>query len=338
MGLKRSPWIALAVGVLIGLVAAAWLYRPTHRGGEDEEEVASPPPSISHGARGESVIALSPGEQRRIGIKTERLAAVVRGDELNAYGVILDPAPLASLEARLKSEAAALKASRAEYLRTRLLHREKQNVSLKQFQAAQASYEAHSAQFNLLRQRLMNQWGAGVAAMAPAEIAELVKSMVARKCAIARVSLPPGESIDDKPAFAIAKVLGHDARPIVTRDVWASPTIVRSLQGQGFMLYLTAQGFPLQPGAAVTARIESSSGMRRGVIVPYSAVVRTARGDWVYVKIAPTRFEQRHIAANQPATSGWFVTHGVGIGDRVVVTGAQSLLSEELKSQIKIED
>jgi hypothetical protein len=39
-----------------------------------------------------------------------------------------------------------------------------------------------------------------------------------------------------------------------------------------------------------------------------------------------------------PVGGGWFVTNGVAEGDKIVITGAQVLNSEEHKMEIKIED
>ena len=59
---------------------------------------------------------------------------------------------------------------------------------------------------------------------------------------------------------------------------------------------------------------------------------------WAYFQIAPTQFERRQLVVTSPAMRGWFVTSGFAAGDRFVVTGAQALLSEELKSQIQVKD
>jgi hypothetical protein len=56
------------------------------------------------------------------------------------------------------------------------------------------------------------------------------------------------------------------------------------------------------------------------------------------VQIAPTQFERRQLVVTSPAARGWFVTTGFTAGDRIVVAGAQALLSEELKSQIQVKD
>lgn len=71
--------------------------------------------------------------------------------------------------------------------------------------------------------------------------------------------------------------------------------------------------------------------------MPEAAVVRTGDHAWAYVQIAPTQFEQRQLVA-MPSARVWFVTSGFAAGDQVVVTGAQALLSEELKSQIQVKD
>lgn len=44
------------------------------------------------------------------------------------------------------------------------------------------------------------------------------------------------------------------------------------------------------------------------------------------------------VALEIPAEDGWFIFQGLTAKDRIVVNGAQTLLSEELKSQVTKED
>jgi hypothetical protein len=335
---KRSRLMALVIATLAAIVVLVWLFGAGHRDEEDEEEqVAASAPILSHAANGDVIVALSREQQAHIGLKTEVLAPISREREVTAYGVILDPAPLAALDAQLVAAGAAFDASRAEYTRAKLLHSEKQNVSLKDFQIAQARFQSDQAQFNLLAQRLTDEWGDAVAAMAPAARAELVAALIKRAAAIGRVSLPPGESLAQIPARAETTVLGYSG-PLGAKSIWYAPTVDPNLQGQGFMLRVEAKGFPLRPGAAVTARLESSAASERGVMVPSAAVVRTGDATFAYVQTAPTKFERRGITSLDPVADGWFVTGSFAVGDRVVVTGAQALLSQEFKSQIQVQD
>jgi hypothetical protein len=114
------------------------------------------------------------------------------------------------------------------------------------------------------------------------------------------------------------------------------PSILDShLHGQSFLMIIQAQGFPPRPGNALTAHLESPEKAKPGVVIPEAAVVRTGDRAWAYVQIAPAQFERRQLVMTSPAARGWFVTTGFAAGDRSVVTGAQALLSEELKSQIQ---
>jgi hypothetical protein len=77
---------------------------------------------------------------------------------------------------------------------------------------------------------------------------------------------------------------------------------------------------------------------RRGVVVPRSALVHHEGEVFVYVERAPDRFERRRVVLEGPEGDGWFVSSGVAAGDRVVVTGAQQLLSSELLTGGESED
>ncbi len=67
-------------------------------------------------------------------------------------------------------------------------------------------------------------------------------------------------------------------------------------------------------------------------------MVRSANQAFVYVQADDTTFARREINLVHPVTGGWFVTSGLNPGDKLVVQGAQTLLSEEMKSQIHLVD
>jgi hypothetical protein len=64
--------------------------------------------------------------------------------------------------------------------------------------------------------------------------------------------------------------------------------------------------------------------------------VRQAGQAWVYVQMGNDTFTRRKISLDYPRDHHWFVTEGVGAADRIVIQGAQTLLSEELKDQIRM--
>jgi hypothetical protein len=336
---NRAKWTAAAVAVLAGLVILVWIFAGTGKDeGDEAEKVTSAPLKISHTGSGQVVVELIRGEQARIGLETEILSAVTQSQEFTAYGVVLDPAPLAALNAEVASTRAAVDASRAEYERAKLLHSEQQNVSLKDFETARAKFQADQVQFNLLNLRVADEWGAKITAMAPVERARLIDALTKRVAGLVRISLAPGQSLAQEPTQARVAALGFDNHSLVTHSIWFAPTVDSHLQGQSFLLKVDAQGFPLRPGTAVTAYLESPRTAKPGVVIPEAAVVRTGNRAWAYVQIAPTQFERRQLVVTSPTARGWFVTTGFTAGDRIVVTGAQALLSEELKSQIQVKD
>jgi hypothetical protein len=337
---KRFRWIAAALGVLILAVVLVWVVGGAHRekGEEAEEErVAAPAPKTVRDQRGEVVVEVSRNDQERAGLETETLKPTTHRAEPAAYGMVLDPAPLISLNGDLLTAAATVSASQAQFQRAQRLHSDQQNLSLKDMQAAEAKFRGDEAQFNLLKQRLADNWGEEIAAMPPQTRTALIAALVKRTTAIVHVSLPPGEAIDQAPSEARISILGYESRPLVTRAVSVASTVDPNLQGQAYLLRVEAQGFPLRPGAAVSAQLAAAGNAERGVVVPGEAVVRSGGKAWAYVQIGPERFARREVVLTQPADTGWFTSSGFSGNERVVVTGAQTLLSEELKSRIQME-
>jgi hypothetical protein len=56
------------------------------------------------------------------------------------------------------------------------------------------------------------------------------------------------------------------------------------------------------------------------------------------VQTADDSFARRAVQLERPTRDGWFVASGLTAGERVVVTGAQQLLSTELTGSSATED
>ena len=306
---------------------------------EDEEKpITSSAAQVSRDATGNVFITIKPTAQKEIGLATSKLESVTRPVEVEAYGYILDPGPLSKLNSDLISAQAALDASRAQYLRSKRLHGERENVSLRDLQSAQASYLADESRLDALQQQLRDEWGGEIAQMAPAERSDFVSGLVDRRQAIARVTVPAGKSLDDPPTKAEVVVLGEEQHPIAARAVYYAPTVDQKMQGQSLILRMDADGLPIRSGAAIAATLPLSGAGEHGVMVPRSAVVRHAGKDWVYQALTTDRFTRREIVPAQILPDGYFVTQNLPREVRVVITGAQSLLSEEQKQQIQPSD
>jgi hypothetical protein len=329
----------IAILLLVAAVMMLVLARATHpRGAEEEEEkpITSSVARVSRDAAGHVLIAIGQAAQKEIGITTEILKPIVRPVEVEAYGFVLDPAPLSKLIADLTSAHAALNASSAQYRRTRRLYAEQKNASLRDLQSAEATYLNDQARVEALEQQLRDAWGREIAQMAFRARAELVSALIDRRQAIARVTVPVGEVFGDSPRRAEVFVLGQEQQALNARAVFDAAKIDPRMQGQTFMLLVDTNAFPVRPGTAVSARLPVSDKDARGVMVPRSAVVRYAGKEWVYRQLDADHFVRLELVPTESTVETYFVTEHLEPGMRIVITGAQMLLSEERKAEIQI--
>lgn len=91
----------------------------------------------------------------------------------------------------------------------------------------------------------------------------------------------------------------------------------------------TSVGMALVPGAAVRARAAFGD-ERPGFVVPRTAVVRLAGRAWVWKRAADEEFERVELTLDLAHGDGWFTDAAWAADARVVVAGAQALLSAEL--------
>ncbi len=335
---KRLLAVAV-VGAMAALLVWAFIEGRAELARERErEQPIKVPPRVARAPGGELVVTLDHETQGRVGLTTAALGEVQRRPQVVAYGTALDAVPLATLSADLSSAEAALAASQPQLERLRKLYQAGQNMSRKALELAEAQYRADENRVHLARRQMAAAWGDAVAGLADAARETLVRRLVARETVLARVDLPAGEAVPARPVAATLVALGYDERPVTVAAIFDAPTVERSTQGQGFLLRIDRPTVPLRPGAAVTAYLALDGEPQLGVVIPRAAVVRFGGAAWAYVEVGDETFSRRSVALDHPTDEGWFETSGFAVGDRVVVAGAQLLLSEELKSQIQIGD
>ncbi len=338
--MKKLTNFIITLIVILGLGWTLWIGIRKHQaksGGEEGASEAGGAPAEEEKAEDFVVslekekwqaLALEKGEPEKAELKPQRIA----------FGHVLDPTPIVTLDGDLAAAEAALTASRAEYERTQKLFAAGEGASRKAAETAEAQFRADEIKADGLRRRALLEWGALLPAQDPVKRRALVEQLVHGDVALVRVDVLPGELIAEQPARARLVVLGREEQPVETASITPAADVDAKTQAQGFVLRVDQSPFPLRPGMALTAWLELAQPARTGFAIPRSAVLRHDGRAWVYVQEEEEKFVRKPVSLDTPleGDKGWFISEkdgGIKADDLLVVTGAQALLSEELKSQ-----
>ena len=332
--MKRAIVIIIIIAVAIG--AGVWRFKlrapadAAHTSDKPAEQAQGA--HVTHDEQGNTVVEMSDDEQGDAGIVVGNPLPGQWSQEVKGHGRVMDPSPLAALVNELVSARAAASATAAEWERQKTLSAQN-NTSARAAQAAEAAAQRDRLAEQSVRDRLTLAWGVGLAGRG--DLADFVQLLVARQAALVRVDLPGGESLAAQPAAARVVALSGatSEAKFLSRAVEVDP----QTQGEGFIFFVQSQTNALAPGQSGTAWLEMPGVALAGVILPRDSVVRVEGAGWVYIMKKDKggeAFTRTRIQLDRPTGGGWFVTEKVKSDDYVVVRGAQTLLSEELKAAL----
>lgn len=332
--------IALVVaGVLI------WAFRAgrSEQAAEDESDAPLEAPSRVAQEAGKTVLTFDADAQRANGIATTVVRADRHSAKVEANGVVLQLQPLLDLQTSVNAAnmniakaRAASQASQAEYKRLSALNQNGQNVSQKSVEAAQAASESDAAVLEnaqqslaVLRDSMRLHWGKVVADWLEKGSPQL-HALLAQNESLLQVTAAnhPGWIA---PRHAVVLLPGGDHGS--AHLIASLPQLDPRLQAPGFLYVVSAQP-PLVPGTNLSLYLPAGPA-KNGEILSNSAVVWWQGAAWCYIEAAPGKFTRAKVPTDNPVAGGWFVSDGIPAGARVVTAGAQTLLSEEFRSQIQ---
>lgn len=333
--LRDWRWIVGALFVAALMVLFVWYMAGPHGEGGAQPPIAPSRISIIDGA---TVVTIDADDQRRSGIGSTALGTATGLRTVSAYATVVDLTALndfgnaaATGQAQVAAAAARTDASRAAFERARALHADDQNVSLAQLQAAEATYRADQAAQSAAQAQATTAIAGARQQFGPvlgnSLRSPLVRSLLDRRNVLLQVTSPGDATIVRPPPVITVQPAG--SRPLQVRLVSAATRTDPRIQGASF--YYVAPAVPgLLAGMNLAATMPTGESIG-GVLVPPGAIIIWQGQSWAYQRIGRTTFKRIPISTATPAPDGGYLISALPAGTQVVTSGAQLLLSEELR-------
>jgi hypothetical protein len=306
-----------ALAIVFSIALLAGCSKP-----DGDKAAAAPEKSEADAKAGVTVDAAT---QARIGLKMDAPVAMQWQPEVKGFGAVIDPATLTSAVSELESARSAADLSTKEFLRQKTLAAQ-DNASARTLETAQAAATHDKFAFDSALAKFKLDWGSTLAESGERE--KIISAVINGTTALVRIALPPGEILSSPPMSARIVALTDETKSVAGDFFGATSGVDPQTQSQSFFFLIKGQA--LTSGAAVTGYLKAAGDLLSGVVVPASAILRHEGKGWVYVQSDTNQFVRVEIPLDRRTDGGWFVSENLSATNRIVVTGAQTVLSAEL--------
>jgi hypothetical protein len=302
--------------------------------GDHREAVTQP----ANPAQQPGTVHLDKTAAAMLAVKTVNLSGVTGRAERQIPAVVIAPQELFDLRtnyvnatAQVEKAQASLEATSREYQRLSALNKEDKNVSDKAVEAAEVTFRSDQTTLRNANQLLAlsglpgrQNWGPVVGGWIEHGSAQL-EAVLAGRTRLLQATPPEGANVPHRLSLKTGQ------QTIEARLLSQLPRVDPRFQTPSY-LYSVPASSGVIPGMNVIAFAVEGS-LEPGVVIPDRAVLWWQGKSWVYLETARGVFVRRETSLTSPLGDGWFIQRGFAPGDRVVVEGAQQLLSEEFRRE-----
>ena len=347
---KRALRAVAVVACLLAVVAIVWIATVELRQTSPEEpsQADNSKPNRTEPSRGETggraTVRLSPDQLKQIGLETAVLKAAPHAEQFRAYGAVVDIARITELtnsyanaQAQLQTAQAKFEVARSAFERTKnlvqsaALPKKEAEAAEGAFRTDQAALAAAELRVKTLAATAHQEWGSVIGKGIIERSPEVVR-LIERDQFLVQVTLSSGVTLAEPPRTALAQAPTRDANIDLQ---YVSPATRTDPRIQGLSFFFAAPGDSgLLPGMNTTVYVPSGK-TYEGVFVEDTAIVRWQGRSWVYLRVGPDAFKRQPISTDQPVSDDDYVVRDIPAGSEIVMRGAQVLLSEEAKSELR---
>jgi len=303
-------------------------------------------------ADGLSQVRLNQSIVKNSGIVTEKIQTSNKIMSFSNYGIVQATDTLIDLKNihdQLLQDIATLqnqkKAEEKKYFAFLELNKDEKNISDQVLLDQEAilknlavTLEKKAALKNNLKQKVITQWGDKFYRLiSENEDKSNLKKILQGNARLIKITLPSAESNNPVPNKIIFSPINGN-NEIEGTFVAEAPTIEPSILGQTF--YYLINSSELRIGSKLVGFYKNDQKNQKKLYeIPNSAIVWSNGISWVYTETESNLFIKKPINLINEIKSGWLAESELLNGqDLLVINGAQLLLSEEYKYQIKNEN
>ena len=341
--------------LVIGIIGVSYII-DDYTGNEPDEEDIQPGSNGDNEQQriliidGYKALVLDDEVLQSIGLQTEQLAESTLKPEFYAFAEVLDITPLVSLKTEYSNLLAerqilqnALNNQSERFKRAGELHDIK-GLSTSEYEQIRSELEHKSAEFEAIKKRIQNleytiktEWGNVLAALIlePEKESEF-NSFAMQEKFLVRISLPKDKKLSGVSHPVYINLLNIRESAVRADYIDRSRQAGNPLYGESYIYQVESAGY--RPGMRLFAWLEETDVSLSGLFVQDNAVIWYANQPWVYVQYDDHTFIRKPLDHARKVNDGWLVSSGIEGNEKVVISGGQTLLSEEFKWAIPDED
>lgn len=289
-------------------------------------------------------LVLSAESAQQAALQIQPLQAAPSAGEIQTFGMVVDLSPLIEIRQqwqmnRTQQDAARARqqASQQSLKRTEQLFQQDiiSNRQLQEQRAISSQDQAVATSSRYQQETLLAsarlQWGAKLTTWATQSNPASLEPWLQAKNQLIQITLPGSTSLPNGLKTIAIEPHGQRQHAVSASLIDSAPQIDQVTQGRRYFFKTENQHLPV--ASQLTVWIGDNQNGNNAVWLPESSVVWQQGQAWVFITKLPLHFTR--IALNQPQRSGQGYIAGLPltVGQSIVTQGAQTLLSQVLKSQ-----